>query len=134
MSPDRTPPRPSDGEVSARGDRDAPVWHANEIAAVLAHLETSEQGLTSQQATQRLALHGPNLLPRIPGDGPLTILWRQLNNPLIWVLLVSGALAIGIGKATDGLVVLAVAVINSIIGFVQEFRASRAIEALRDMA
>jgi Ca2+-transporting ATPase len=133
MSPDRTPPRPSDGEASARDGPDVPVWHANEIAALLAHLETSEQGLTSQQATQRLALHGPNLLPRIPGDGPLTILWRQINNPLIWVLLVSGALAIAIGKATDGLVVLAVVVINSIIGFVQEFRASRAIEALRDM-
>lgn len=100
---------------------------------MLAQLESSEDGLTSEQVTRRLALHGPNVLPHSVGDGPLRILWRQINNPLIWVLLVSGGLAIALGKITDGLVVLAVVVINSIIGFVQEYRASRAIEALRDM-
>jgi Ca2+-transporting ATPase len=133
MSSDAPPPPSSDLDAATPDDPHAPLWHAEGVADVLARLESSEDGLTSEQVAQRLALHGPNVLPHSAGDGPLKILWRQINNPLIWVLLVSAAVAIALGKPTDGLVVLAVVVINSIIGFVQEHRASRAIEALRDM-
>lgn len=109
------------------------AWHAIEAETVLGALQTSPDGLDSREAARRLAESGPNTLDRVRGDGPLTILWRQIDNPLIWVLLASSALAIALGKVTDGLVVLAVVVVNSIIGFLQEARASRAIEALRDM-
>jgi magnesium-transporting ATPase (P-type) len=61
------------------------------------------------------------------------LIWRQVNNPLIWVLIGSSTLATLIGKITDGLVVLAVVIINTIIGFIQEFKAGNAIEALSDM-
>jgi Ca2+-transporting ATPase len=108
-------------------------WHALELEAAYAALETGPAGLGTGQAEQRLRQHGPNVLERVGGDGPLRILWRQIDNPLIWVLLASSALAIALGKVTDGIVVLAVVVLNSLIGFVQEYRASRAIEALRGM-
>jgi len=111
----------------------APPWHALEPAAAFAALAGGPAGLTSAEARRRLHEHGPNVLQRISADGPLRILWRQIDNPLIWVLLASAAVAIALGKATDGGVVLAVVVLNSIIGFVQEYRAGRAIEALRDM-
>ena len=108
-------------------------WHSLDLADAYAALASGPEGLTSEQARERLAEHGPNVIQRVRGDGPLRILWRQIDNPLIWVLLGSAVVAVGLGKVTDGLVVLAVVVLNSLIGFIQEHRASRAIEALRDM-
>jgi Ca2+-transporting ATPase len=108
-------------------------WHSLDLTAAFKELGSSPAGLTSIEVRQRLLEHGPNVIERIRGEGPLRILWRQIDNPLIWVLLASAGVAVAIGKVTDGLVVLAVVVLNSLIGFIQEFRASRAIEALRSM-
>ncbi len=110
-----------------------PPWHALPAARALELADATLAGLSGEEATQRLAAHGPNVLPRQGGDGPLLLLWRQINSPLVWVLLGSAGLAIGLGKVTDGAVVLAVVVLNTLIGFVQEFRAGRAIEALSSM-
>jgi Ca2+-transporting ATPase len=94
---------------------------------------SSVQGLSEEEARQRLERHGPNELKRESGEGALQVLWRQVNSPLIWVLIASAVLAIVLGKVTDGLVVAAVVVLNTLIGFVQEFRAGKAIEALSRM-
>lgn len=112
---------------------DETAWHSLAAEEVLRTLESTESGLTAQEANRRLASYGPNVLQRQGGDGSLLLLWRQINNPLIWVLIGSAIIAIGLGKMTDGAVVLAVVVINTIIGFVQEYRAGKAIEALIDM-
>lgn len=109
-------------------------WHALEVVETYSELASGPEGLSSAQARQRLREHGPNVIERVGGEGPLRILWRQIDNPLIWVLLAASAIAIGLGKVTDGLVVLTVVVLNSLIGFAQEYRAGRAIEALRDLA
>ncbi len=108
-------------------------WHTLSPEQLFSRLKTQEQGLTSEEASQRLQQHGPNEIKRKPKDSLIQLLWRQINNPLIWVLLGSGTLAVVLGKMTDGLVVLAVVVINAIIGFIQEFKAGRAIEALSAM-
>ncbi|MDX9835911.1 MAG: HAD-IC family P-type ATPase, partial [Desulfobulbus sp.] len=96
-------------------------------------LESGASGLSDDEARQRLDQYGPNQIRRKGKDSVLTLLWRQINNPLIWVLLGSGSLAVGLGKMTDGLVVLSVVVINGIIGFIQEYKAGQAIEALSEM-
>ncbi|MBK6685844.1 MAG: HAD-IC family P-type ATPase [Deltaproteobacteria bacterium] len=111
----------------------APSWHHLSVEGVQQRLGTTATGLIASEVAKRAAQYGPNLLPRKKGDGPLLILWRQVNNPLIWVLLGSGGLAIGLGKLTDGSVVLAVVVLNTLIGFFQEYRAGRAIEALSEL-
>src|SRR6185503_13388937 len=68
-----------------------------------------------------------------PSDGALALAWRQIHNPLIWMLIASAALAMALDKTLDGLVVLAVVIANSGIGFVQELRASRTIDALLEL-
>ena len=91
---------------------------------------SAEGGLDAAEAERRLREFGPNVLDRAPGEGIWKILWRQVNTPLIWVLLASSALAFVLGETVDALVVLAVVVLNTIIGFVQEYRAGKEIEAL----
>ena len=107
--------------------------HGITVSEALTAQNSGEKGLSPAEAADRLQKYGANLIVRKKQASPLVILWRQINNPLIWVLLVSGTLAIMLGKLTDGLVVLAVVVINAIIGFVQEFRAEKAISALSGM-
>lgn len=115
------------------GEKVSGSWHSINYDEVLRQMECSQNGLSSDEAKKRLAEFGPNQIKRKKKDGPLQLLWRQINNPLIWVLLGSCALAMALGKLTDGLVVLSVVVINTIIGFVQEYKAGKAIEALGDM-
>ncbi len=106
------------------------AWHEQPAETVLEALEAPRHGLGSDEARRRLELHGPNVLPRAKGPGVAALLWRQINNPLIYVLLASALLALLMGKLVDGLVVLGVVVLNTLIGFFQEYRASRAIAAL----
>lgn len=107
--------------------------HAVEYNQVLDSLKSSHDGLTDDEAKNRLANYGLNQIKKKKGDGALKLIWRQINNPLIWVLLGASTLAVLLGKITDGLVVLSVVIVNTIIGFIQEYRAGKAIEALRDM-
>src|SRR5690349_8492002 len=90
-------------------------WHALPPESVLSRVESTAAGLTHEQARERLARHGPNVLKRERGDGVLTLLWRQVNSPLIWVLIASAVLAVLLGKVTDGLVVAAVVVLNTLV-------------------
>lgn len=108
-------------------------WHALPTEEVRDRLDTPETGLTSEEAARRLAQYGPNELPRVKDREALKIIVRQFKDPLIYVLLASTALAMLTGKFFDGLVICGVVVLNALIGFVQEYRASQAIKALSGM-
>lgn len=123
----------SKSESSVNAGSERPRWHSlTQLETLTAHRSHLE-GLTTAEAALRKDQFGPNQLPRPSGDGWAILLWRQINNPLIWVLIGSGGVAVGMGKAKDGIVVLAVVLLNTVIGFLQEFRASKAIESLSAM-
>ncbi len=108
-------------------------WHALPPDAALTRARSRREGLSDDDAIARLRDVGPNTLDRTSSDGALRILWRQFHNPLVWVLIGSASAAMLLGKTTDGIVVLAVILANAVVGFVQEHRATRALEALAGM-
>jgi Ca2+-transporting ATPase len=115
----------------------AVCFHALDGEAALTKLASSRSGLTTEEAVRRIREHGPNVLPRGKRDDAFILLWRQINNPLIWVLIASGAIAMVVDWDGEGIkngfVILAVVIINSMIDYIQEFRAGKAIEALSEM-
>lgn len=108
-------------------------WHSYSIPEVLNLLNCSSSGLSTEEAKKRFEKYGRNQILKKNVDTPIKLLCRQINNPLIWVLLGSSLIAIILGKITDGLIVLSVVIINSIIGFIQEYKAGKAIESLNEM-
>ena len=125
------------GTSSAPGEMSGKrLWHAVPADEALELVKANPEGLSDAEAAERLAKHGPNIISRGKGDTALDLIWRQINNPLIWVLIVAAAVAM-IADPQDGmkngLVILAVVIINTFIGFVQEYKASKAIEALSRM-
>jgi P-type Ca2+ transporter type 2C len=105
------------------------------VADVAAHLETSpSSGLSNKEAARRLAAYGPNELEAADVIAPWQILLAQFKNVLILILLVAVGLSAVLGHATEAAVISVIVVFAAVLGFVQEYRAERAIEALRQMA
>ncbi len=108
-------------------------WHARSAEEVLQALETRPEGLTRGEAEGRLARFGPNRLPEPPRRGPLARFLLQFHNLLIYVLLAAAVLSLAFDHPVDAAVILGVVLINAIVGFVQEDKAERALEAIRGM-
>lgn len=108
-------------------------WHALETEAVFQKIGSSEEGLDVSESKKRLKEYGFNILQTKTSETIPRILLRQLRNPIVYVLLLSTVLAFALKKFTDGFVVLSVIILNTIIGFVQEYRANKIIRALSAM-
>lgn len=90
-------------------------------------------GLASKQIDALRALHGWNELPRQKPPGPATVFLRQFRGMLVFILGVAAAIALALGEHVDALAVGLVLVLNAVLGFVQEWRAETALDALRSM-
>jgi magnesium-transporting ATPase (P-type) len=121
---------PSDGAGTIAP---AGAFHSQHTEVVLRHLDADPDGLTSDEARARLERAGPNRLPESPADPAWLRLARHFNDVLIYVLLAAAVLKAVLGEWVDFGVILAVAVVNAAIGFVQEGRAERALAGLRSM-
>jgi calcium-translocating P-type ATPase len=108
-------------------------WHAISADAALAELGARRDGLSEGEAGERLRLHGPNRLPEGRRRSALQRLLAQLDNLLIQVLIGAALLSLLMDHPLDALVILLVVIVNTSVGFVQEGRAERALEAIRGM-
>ena len=111
----------------------APFWHQMDVEAVLSAWETTTAGLGADAAGKRLARHGPNRLPEPPRRSGLVRFLLQFHNVLIYVLLGAAVVTALLEHAIDTGVILAVVVVNAIIGYLQEGKAERAMDAIRHM-
>ena len=91
------------------------------------------RGLDAAEAERRLATHGPNRLPARRIKGPLSRFLAQFNNLLIVLLMAAAAVAALLGHWLDAQVILLVVLVNAVLGFVQEGRAEKALDAIREL-
>jgi len=111
-----------------------PVWHSIESDEVLQYLQSSTTGLSKADAQKRLSEQGPNAIPEKRRRSLLFILLGQFSDFMIVVLLMAALISGFIGEPQDTIAILVIVLLNAIIGTVQEFRAERAVAALREMA
>jgi Ca2+-transporting ATPase len=117
-------PRPPAAEV-----------HSQSLEKVADELDTHiHRGLTAAQAAERLARYGPNELRERPRPGFFRMVLAQFNNFLILLLIAAALISILLGEYVDAAAILAIVVLNAVLGVIQESRAERAIAALRKMA
>ncbi len=111
------------------------VFHTLEPQAVGTHFGVSlEDGLTSEEAGRRLDRHGPNLIREKPQRGIGAIILGQFADFMIIVLIAAAVVSGVVGDLKDTIVIIAIVIVNAVIGFVQEYRAEQALSALKKLA
>lgn len=110
------------------------TWYTMDTEAVLAQLRSSPTGLSDEEARKRLELHGPNELAEEERISPIKIFLDQFKSFLIIILLVAVGLSAFLGEGIDAIVIGAIVLFASGLGFIQEYRAERSMEALKRMA
>ncbi len=113
---------------------DVPCWHTLELCELYAALETSPEGLTGAEAERRLLVSGPNEMQVAARISPWAILLAQFKNVLIIILLVATGLSLLLGHGIESLAIIVIVFFAVMLGFVQEYRAERALDALRRLA
>ena len=93
-----------------------------------------EQGLTEAEAEERLGIWGKNQLQDQEARGLLDILWEQVSNPMVVLLIVAAIVSSFLGEYKDALVILVIILLNGVLGFVQDYRAEKALAALKQLS
>ena len=104
-----------------------------DVEEALKELSTSEKGLSTAEAQNRLATYGPNELKKEKGKSPIKLFLGQFANVLMVILLVATGLSIVVGETVDAIIILVIVVASAVLGFTQEFRSEKAVEALKKM-
>lgn len=104
------------------------------IREVFQELNTSEKGLSSKESANRLKKFGYNELQDEDHFSILKIFFSQFTNIMVLILIVAMCISLALGEIIDAVAIGTIVLINAVIGFVQEYKAERAIEALKKMA
>ncbi|NQV25285.1 MAG: cation-translocating P-type ATPase [Rhodopirellula sp.] len=111
------------------------VWHTLNHDEVLSKFESdATSGLSAEQVRVRQEQFGPNELIDSETRGPLLILWEQFYNSMILLLAVAAVVSLMLGEHRDAIAIVCIIVLNAILGFVQDYRAERALDALKKMS
>ena len=120
--------------VNSTSTADAVPWHALTVDEVLKRLTTSaKNGLAVGEASTRLQKYGANRLPAGKKRGPLMRFISQFNNILVYVLLGAGFTKMMLGLWIDASIILGVVILNGLLGFIQEGKAEKALDSIRNM-
>ena len=111
-----------------------PPWHILPVEVVLRHLQSTPAGLTIEEAARRLVKYGLNELQAARRISPWAILFEQFRNILVLILLVAVGLSAFLGHGIEAIAIAVIVMFAVLLGFIQEYRAERAVEALRRMA
>ncbi len=115
-------------------DEQHAAWHLLSSEEAFSHLTSTSAGLSAEEAARRLAAYGPNELRETVRVSPWLLLLEQFKNILIIILLAATVLSAFLGHAVEAVTIAVIVVFAVLLGFIQEFRAERAIQALRRMA
>lgn len=115
-------------------DKSSTSWHTLTVERTLERLASGPRGLTADEATKRLQEYGPNELQARSRISPWSILLEQFKNVLIIILLLATALSAFLGHGVEAIAITVIVLFAVVLGFIQEYRAERAIEALRELA
>lgn len=115
-------------------DEQHAAWHLLSSEEAFSHLTSTSAGLSAEEAARRLAAYGPNELRETVRVSPWLLLLEQFKNILIIILLAATVLSAFLGHAVEAVTIAVIVVSAVLLGFIQEFRAERAIQALRRMA
>jgi magnesium-transporting ATPase (P-type) len=115
-------------------DTEATAWHALDADDVVRRLDTdAEKGLDAAEVAERLKQYGKNRLPEAAKRGPFMRFLTQFNNVLVYVLLAAGFVKLMTNWLLDASIILGVVLINALLGFIQEGRAEKALDSIRNM-
>lgn len=114
---------------------DKTPWHTMEVEQALKELKTGlEGGLSPEEAKSRLERYGPNQLPEKKKKTPFLLFLDQFKDFMIIILIAAAVISGIIGEPADTVAIIVIVILNAIIGFVQEYRAEKAMAALKKMA
>ncbi len=110
------------------------LWHQKTVEDVIEELNTSLKGVSSEEARKRLLEYGPNELKEKQKKTPLRMFLEQFMDFMILVLIAAALISGFIGELSDTIAIIVIVVLNAVVGFIQEYRAEKAMAALKKMA
>jgi Ca2+-transporting ATPase len=108
-------------------------WHTLSREETLKELNSTETGLNQTEAQKRLVEYGRNELQKEKRASPIKMFFEQFTDILIIILLIATGLSIAVGELIDAVVIIAIVLATAVLGFVEEFRSEKAVEALKKM-
>ena len=122
-------------KTSVEGSADGKNWHAVNAQDIVRLLQTSvDQGLKSESIAERLQRYGTNELKEAPRAGLWHLILEQFNNFIVIVLIIAALISASLGDYIEAIAILAIVVLNALLGVIQEKRAEEALAALRRLA